>query len=98
MFEAIAGRSSHTQAKILFVTSACGLTRVSSRCMDTMSKKNIISKSLSEDGKSLQVTFENEDGHRLYEYRGQSMRAVQRGRDPGGLSGGKFIKHIPKKG
>jgi len=62
-----------------------------------VSKKNIVSKQISSDGKSVHVTFENEDGHRVYEYRGQSMRAVQRGRDPGDLTGGKFLHFIPKK-
>ncbi len=62
-----------------------------------MSKKNIVSKEKSADGKSVQVTFENEDGHRVYEYRGSSMRAISRGTDPAGLTGGRFLSFTPRK-
>lgn len=62
-----------------------------------MSKQNIVSKEKSADGKSVQITFQNDDGHRVYEFRGNSMRAVQRGKDPADLTGGKLLKFIPKK-
>lgn len=62
-----------------------------------MSKKNIIAKEKSADGKAVQVTFENEDGHRVYEYRGSSMRAINRGTDPAGLTGGRLLSFTPRK-
>jgi hypothetical protein len=60
-----------------------------------VSKKNIISKEKT-DNNTVRVTFENPDGHRVYEYRGSSMRAIMRGKDPAGLTGGRLVKHKPK--
>jgi hypothetical protein len=62
-----------------------------------MSKKNIVAKEKSPDGKTVRVTFENEDGHRVYEYRGSSMYAINRGTDPAGLTGGRFVSFTPRK-
>lgn len=61
-----------------------------------MSKKNILSKD-KVDNNTVRVTFENPDGHRVYEYKGSSMRAIMRGRDPQGLTGGRLIKHRPNE-
>jgi hypothetical protein len=60
-----------------------------------MSKKNILSKE-KVDNNTVHVTFENPDGHRVYEYRGSSMRAIMRGKDPAGLTGGRLVEHIKK--
>jgi hypothetical protein len=57
-----------------------------------MSKKNILSKSKIDDN-TVHVTFENPDGQRVYEYKGSSMRAIQRGKDPASLHGGRLISH-----
>jgi hypothetical protein len=57
-----------------------------------MSKKNIISKDKI-DNNIVRVTFENPDGHRVYEFKGSSMRAVMRGKDPSGLTGGRLVEH-----
>lgn len=61
-----------------------------------MSKKNITSKDKI-DHNTVHVTFENDDGHRVYEYKGSSMRAIMRGRDPQGLTGGRLIEFREKK-
>jgi hypothetical protein len=61
-----------------------------------MSKKNITDKEVV-DNNTVRVTFENEDGHRVYEYRGSSKRAIQRGKDPAALTGGKFVSFTPRK-
>lgn len=60
-----------------------------------MSKKNILSKDKI-DNNTVRVTFDNPDGHRVYEFKGASMRAVMRGKDPAGLSGGRLIEHKAK--
>lgn len=60
-----------------------------------MSKKNIVSKE-KVDNNTVRVTFENVDGHRVYEYKGSSARAVLRGRDPQGLTGGRLVEHKVK--
>jgi hypothetical protein len=57
-----------------------------------MSKKNILSKE-KVDNNTVHVTFENPDGHRVYEFKGSSMRAIMRGKDPAGLTGGRLIEH-----
>jgi hypothetical protein len=57
-----------------------------------MSKKNIVEKKKI-DNNTVRVTFENPDGNRTYEYRGSSMRAIQRGKDPAGLTGGRLVEH-----
>lgn len=57
-----------------------------------MSKKNIID-TKKVDNNTVHVTFENPDGHRVYEYKGSSMRAIMRGKDPQGLTGGRLIEH-----
>ena len=57
-----------------------------------MSKKNIISKEKT-DNNTVRVTFENPDGNRVYEFKGSSMRAIMRGKDPSGLVGGRLIEH-----
>ena len=61
-----------------------------------MSKKNILSKE-KVDNNTVRVTFENPDGQRVYEYRGSSMRAIMRGKDPAGLTGGRLVEHLPRK-
>lgn len=58
-----------------------------------MSKKNIVKKEKVSDN-AVRVTFENPDGHRVYEYRGSSMRAIMRGKDPASLTGGRLVEHI----
>jgi hypothetical protein len=55
-----------------------------------MSKKNIISKEKVRD--KVHVTFDAHDGVRVYEYRGAAARAINKGRDPGGMAG-KLISH-----
>jgi hypothetical protein len=57
-----------------------------------MSKKNILSKN-KVDNNTVRVTFENPDGKRVYEYKGSSMRAIMRGKDPATLFGGKLVEH-----
>jgi hypothetical protein len=57
-----------------------------------MSKKNIVGKDKI-DNNTVRVTFENPDGHRVYEYKGSSMRAIMRGRDPQQLTGGRLVEH-----
>jgi hypothetical protein len=59
-----------------------------------MSKKNIIDRK--DVGNKVQLTFENPDGNRTYEYAGQSARAIRKGKDPASLSGGKLINHEKK--
>jgi hypothetical protein len=61
-----------------------------------MSKKNIISKDKI-DNNTVRVKFNNLDGVRVYEYRGASMRAIMRGKDPAGLTGGRLVEHLPKE-
>lgn len=61
-----------------------------------MSKANITDKEVV-DRNTVRITFENEDGHRVYEYRGSSKRAIQRGKDPAALTGGKLVEFIPRK-
>ncbi len=61
-----------------------------------MSKKNILSKE-KVDNNTVRVTFKNPDGHRVYEYRGSSMRAIMRGKDPAGLTGGRLVEHVAGK-
>ena len=61
-----------------------------------MSKKNIVSKE-KKDNNTVHVTFENPDGHRVYEYKGASMRAIMRGKDPQSLTGGRLVEHRPKE-
>jgi hypothetical protein len=60
-----------------------------------MSKKNIISKDKI-DNNTVRVKFENLDGVRVYEYRGSSMRAIMRGKDPASLTGGRLLEHRKK--
>jgi hypothetical protein len=57
-----------------------------------MSKKNITSKNQI-DNNTIHVTFENPDGFRKYEFKGSSMRAIKRGKDPAGLTGGRLVEH-----
>lgn len=61
-----------------------------------MSKKNILSKE-KVDNNTVHVTFENPDGNRVYAYKGASMRAIMRGKDPAGLTGGKLVNFQPKE-
>ncbi len=60
-----------------------------------MSKKNIVSKEKT-DNNTVKVTFDAVDGQRVYEYKGASMRAIMRGKDPAGLTGGRLVEHIKK--
>lgn len=60
-----------------------------------MSKKNILTKD-KKDNNTVHVTFENPDGQRVYEYKGSSMRAIMKGRDPQGLTGGRLLSFTPK--
>jgi len=57
-----------------------------------MSKKNILSKD-KVDNNTVRVTFENPDGTRTYEFKGSSMRAIMRGKDPAALTGGRLVEH-----
>lgn len=57
-----------------------------------MSKKNIVDKKQI-DNNTMHVTFDNPDGQRVYEFKGSSMRAIKRGKDPAGLTGGRLIEH-----
>lgn len=61
-----------------------------------MSKKNITSKDKI-DNNTVHVTFENPDGFRKYEFKGSSMRAIMRGKDPASLTGGRLVEHRPKE-
>ncbi len=61
-----------------------------------MSKKNILSKEKISNN-VVHITFENPDGHRVYEYRGAAMRAIMRGKDPASLTGGRLVEHIPNR-
>lgn len=61
-----------------------------------MSKKNITAKD-KVDNNTVHVTFQNEDGHRTYAYRGAAMRAIMRGKDPASLIGGHLVKFEPKE-
>jgi len=57
-----------------------------------LSKKNIISKEKIGNNE-VHVTFENPDGFRKYSFKGASMRAIMRGKDPAGLTGGRLVEH-----
>lgn len=59
-----------------------------------MSKKNIVKRETV--GNKIHLTFENDDGRRTYEYGGSSKRAIERGKDPAGLTGGRLIRHEKK--
>jgi len=61
-----------------------------------MSKKNILSKDKT-DNNTVRVTFENPDGERVYEFKGSSMRAIMRGKDPAALTGGRLIEFREKE-
>ena len=61
-----------------------------------MSRKNI-TKTEHLPGGKVRLTFETHDGHRTYEYGGSSARAVKRGTDPSGLSGGRLVEHKKSK-
>lgn len=61
-----------------------------------MSKANITDKEVV-DKNTVRVTFKNDDGHRVYEFRGSSKRAIQRGKDPASLTGGKLVEFVPKR-
>jgi len=61
-----------------------------------MSKKNILSKEKI-DNNTTHVTFENPDGIRKYEYKGSASRAIQRGKDPAKLTGGRLLEHRKEK-
>jgi hypothetical protein len=58
-----------------------------------VSKKNILK--TEKVGNKVRVTFECADGERTYEYAGSSARALNRGSDPGQLSG-KLVEHKRK--
>lgn len=60
-----------------------------------MSKKNIIEK-VKKDNNTVHVTFENPDGHRVYEYRGSAARSIMRGKDPASLTGGRLVTFKPQ--
>ena len=60
-----------------------------------MSKKNIVDKTKI-DNNTVHITFENPDGTRKYEFKGSSMRAIMRGKDPASLTGGRQIEFRPK--
>jgi hypothetical protein len=57
-----------------------------------MSKKNIVHEE-KVDNNTHRLTFSNEDGFRIYEFKGSAARAVRRGRDPQGLTGGRLVQH-----
>jgi hypothetical protein len=60
-----------------------------------VSKKNILSKDKI-DNNTVRITFDAADGERTYEYKGSSARAINRGKDPASLTGGRLVEH--KKG
>jgi hypothetical protein len=60
-----------------------------------MSKKNIIEKKKI-DNNTVHVTFENPDGHRVYEFRGAAMRSIMRGKDPAAFTGGRLVEFRKK--
>jgi hypothetical protein len=60
-----------------------------------MSKANILNKETLPNG-AVRVTFDAADGHRVYEYRGSSARALKLGRDPANLAG-KLVEHKKPK-
>jgi hypothetical protein len=62
------------------------------RRLEDMSKKNIVDKQKI-DNNTVRVSFQNGDGVRTYEFKGSSMRAVMRGKDPAGLTGGRLVEH-----
>jgi hypothetical protein len=62
-----------------------------------LSKKNIIGKPTQVDNNTARVSFQNDDGVRVYEYRGSSKRAIMRGKDPAALSGGRLVSFTPKE-
>jgi hypothetical protein len=61
-----------------------------------VSKKNITEKTKTENG-AVHVTFQNDDGHRVYEFRGAAARSIMRGKDPAALTGGRMIEFKPKE-
>jgi hypothetical protein len=60
-----------------------------------VSKKNITEK-VKKDNNTVHVTFQNDDGHRVYEYRGSAARSIMRGKDPQSLTGGRLVSFIQK--
>ena len=60
--------------------------------MHVVSKKNILDKQ-KVDNNTVRISFENPDGVRVYEYKGSSMRAIMRGKDPASLTGGRLVEH-----
>jgi hypothetical protein len=76
----------------VYISKSSREIREALRDYEIMSKANIISREKSEDGKSVRVTFRTHDGREpVYEYRGASMRAILRGKDPAGLTGGRRV-------
>jgi len=61
-----------------------------------MSKKNIVGKT-KVDNNTVHVKFQNDDGHRVYEYKGAAMRSIMRGKDPAALTGGRMVQFHPKE-
>jgi hypothetical protein len=61
-----------------------------------MSKKNITAKDKI-DNNTVHVTFQNDDGHRTYAYRGAAARSILRGKDPAALTGGRLVTFKPKE-
>lgn len=60
-----------------------------------MSKQNITKTEILPN-KKVRVTFDAADGERIYEYSGSSARALNKGTDPGQLSG-KLVEHKKAK-
>jgi hypothetical protein len=56
-----------------------------------VSKKNILSTERLPNGR-VRVTFDTDSGHMVYEYHGQSARALNKGTDPSQLMG-KLVEH-----
>jgi hypothetical protein len=56
-----------------------------------MSKANILKTEHLPNGRT-RITFDVDDGHRTYEFKGSSAKALKRGTDPGQLKG-KLVEH-----
>jgi hypothetical protein len=56
-----------------------------------MSKSNILKTEHLPNGRT-RITFDADDGHRIYEFKGSSVKALKRGTDPGQLKG-KLVEH-----
>ena len=61
-----------------------------------MSKANITKTEKLANG-AVRLTFETSSGQMVYEYRGNSAKAIHRGTDPAALTGGRLVERKKKK-